>query len=295
MKFSIVTPVFNGMPQIKRCIGSVRGQTSDQVEVEHIVQDGGSADGTAAFLSEYRQRTDVLEQDNYRFASVSQPDNGMYDAINMGWARASGDIVAWLNSDEQYLPGTLEKVAAYFNNDPQVDAMFGNHIVVSDSGEAIAARREIPLRRMFVANCFLYAASCTTFFSRRLLDRGILHLNDNYKYSADADLILRLMDEGISFGHLNEYLSLFGVAPGQNLSFLSAMDKESRMIHDMHGALPFAVGRRCIQAVRWCERLVKGCYSNVPLEYRYVMDEAGNSMPYSLPKVSFRLDWKKLR
>lgn len=91
-RFSVVTPTRNSLTKLKCCVGSVRGQTG--VEVEHLVHDACSTDGTVGWLSGQND-----------LDSVSENDSGMYDAINRGWSRASGDIVSWLNSDEQYLPG----------------------------------------------------------------------------------------------------------------------------------------------------------------------------------------------
>ena len=99
--FSIATPTRNDLDKLKRCIGSVRGQTS--VRVEHLIQDAQSTDGTADWLA-------AEEGLDYR----SEADHGMYDAINRAWGRARGQILAWLNSDEQYLPGALARVADFF-------------------------------------------------------------------------------------------------------------------------------------------------------------------------------------
>ena len=87
MKFSIVTPVMNGMPQIRRCVGSVRGQK--EAGCEHIIQDGGSSDGTVEWLK---------TQPHLRVCA--EADMGMYDAINRGWSRAAGEVLSWLNADE---------------------------------------------------------------------------------------------------------------------------------------------------------------------------------------------------
>jgi glycosyltransferase involved in cell wall biosynthesis len=91
--FSIATPTRNALEQLKRCVGSVRGQKS--VSYEHLVQDAMSSDGTPQWLS---AQSDI--------AAVSENDSGMYDAINRSWNRSRGKILSWLNSDEQsLLPG----------------------------------------------------------------------------------------------------------------------------------------------------------------------------------------------
>ena len=140
MKFSVVTPTRNALDKLKRCVGSVRGQTG--VEIEHIVQDACSTDGTPEWLA---GQADLLAR--------SEQDAGMYDAINRGWGRATGDILSWLNSDEQYLPGTLEKVAGVFARNPEIDLIYGDALVVDAAGDLRAMRVRRPEaneRRLFV-------------------------------------------------------------------------------------------------------------------------------------------------
>ena len=93
MKFSIVTPSFRNSRWLKLCIASVADQQG--VEFEHIVQDSCSDDGTQDWLPRDRRVKAFIEK-----------DSGMYDAVNRGYRRAQGDILAYLNCDEQYLPGT---------------------------------------------------------------------------------------------------------------------------------------------------------------------------------------------
>ena len=95
MKFSIITPSFRNSNWLKLCIASVADQQG--VEVEHIVQDSCSDDGTQDWLPQDRRVSAFIEK-----------DGGMYDAVNRGYRRAQGDILAYLNCDEQYLPGALK-------------------------------------------------------------------------------------------------------------------------------------------------------------------------------------------
>jgi len=148
--FSIATPTRNSLEKLKRCVGSVRGQK--EVTFEHIIQDATSTDDTPAWLE---------SQSN--LMAISEKDAGMYDAINRAWARSNGDFLSWLNSDEQYLPGTLAKVQAYFDTHPDVDVVFGDYIVTDPDGHPIALRREIPFRKIYVANSFLNMQSATIF------------------------------------------------------------------------------------------------------------------------------------
>ena len=97
MKFSIITPSFRNSSWLRLCVASIADQQG--VELEHIVQDSCSDDGTQ----------DWLPRDQ-RVQAFIEKDSGMYDAVNRGWRRARGDILAYLNCDEQYLPGALKTV-----------------------------------------------------------------------------------------------------------------------------------------------------------------------------------------
>ncbi len=202
--FSIATPTLNSLDKLKRCVGSVRGQKN--VEYEHIIHDAQSVDGTAEW---------GMEQKDLLFKS--QSDNGMYDAINKAWDESTGDILCWLNSDEQYLPGTLKLVQNIFENNSDVDFVYGNAIVITNEGLPLSARREIRLSTTYISNSFLNAYSCTMFFRKKLFDGGLLRLDDRFKYASDMDMVLRLLDQGTNYIHINQYLSLF-TFDGNNLS-----------------------------------------------------------------------------
>ncbi|MHB1214955.1 MAG: glycosyltransferase family 2 protein [Thiobacillus sp.] len=262
MKFSVITPTRNALDKLKRCVGSVRGQTG--VEVEHIVQDACSTDGTSEWLT---GQTGLLAR--------SEADGGMYDAINRGWNRSSGDILSWLNSDEQYLPGTLEKVAQAFERNPDVDFIYGDALVIDASGNLLAARREIRLSRTYIANSFLNAFSCTTFFRRRLFDDGLLPLDIRYRYAADMDLVLRLLESGIRHRKIDEYLSVFTM-DGTNLSCHPMMLAETDDIQQRYGAFRSPLLRKVVTTGRYVERLFTGSYRTVDVSYAFAQDERPN-------------------
>ncbi len=112
MKFSIITPVLNGAATIERTIESVLEQSG--VEVEYIIMDGGSTDGTLEIINRYRDRIAVIE---------SRPDKGLYDAMNSGIARASGDVVGIINSDDRYFPGAFAAAADILGRENSSDAI----------------------------------------------------------------------------------------------------------------------------------------------------------------------------
>lgn len=273
MKFSIVTPTYNSLDHLKRCVGSLRAQKS--VDYQHIIQDGASNDGTPEWLSAQSDLEAYVEE-----------DRGMYDAINKGWSRASGDILAWLNSDEQYLPGTLARVAEAFQRHPEIDFIQGHFIVVDGDGAPIAARREIRPSRLYIANTFLNAASCTLFFRRAMWEEGLLRLDTRYRYAADMDMVLRVIQAGKRCLCVKEYLSLF-TFDGSNLSCHQEMLDETAQIQREHGAFRLGIVRNAVRVFRNIERLVKGSYRTSAVSYDYALDEiptyrsiAANAIPF---------------
>jgi glycosyltransferase involved in cell wall biosynthesis len=262
MKFSVVTPTLNGGTRLRSCVGSVRGQAG--VELEHLVQDGGSDDGSAAWAL---AQPDLLVE--------SGRDGGMYDALNRGFGRAGGDIVSWLNSDEQYLPGALAAVAARFEAEPDVDFVYGDAILVAPGGEPLSARREIPLRLAYMLHGPTYAISCTLFFRRRLLDQGLLSFDSSYRIVGDTDVVLRLLRHRCKAAKVDRYIGLFGVT-GHNLSTHPDFAAEAERVRREHGAFASPWIRKAILAGRLAEKLLRGAYRTVTVDYEYATDEVPN-------------------
>jgi glycosyltransferase involved in cell wall biosynthesis len=133
VRISIVTPSYRRSAWLRLCIASVADQ---RVEVEHIVQDAESDDGTLDWLPGDRRVKMFVEE-----------DQGMYDGINRGLRRAGGDILAYLNCDEQYLPGALAAVAGFFEQHPQMDVLFGDVVMVDTEGRYLYHRKmQTPLK-----------------------------------------------------------------------------------------------------------------------------------------------------
>src|ERR1035437_4133741 len=129
--FSVITPSFNANRWIRCCVASVADQGA--VEVEHIVQDGGSTDGTGSYL-----------QCEPRVRAFVQKDGGMYDAINRGWLKSRGEFVLHLNADEQLLPGALAAVCECFVSNSEIDVVIGGTLMCGPSGALECYRK--PLR-----------------------------------------------------------------------------------------------------------------------------------------------------
>jgi glycosyltransferase involved in cell wall biosynthesis len=198
---SIVTPSFNMLTYFKMCCASVDDQG---VAVEHIIMDGGSTDGTAEWLA---SKKDVI--------SLSEKDKGMYDGLNKAIDRTRGDIIGHLNCDEQYLPGTLQAVVAFFDSNPDVDFVAADFLVVNPDGEFIAYRKSFRPRWQYFFSNYLYTLTCTLFYRRRIFDT--CRFNAAYKSIADVIFLYGIMKKRFRGAHLRRYVSVFTYS-GENLS-----------------------------------------------------------------------------
>jgi glycosyltransferase involved in cell wall biosynthesis len=197
MIFSIVTPSLNQGRFLRDCLCSVSSQGSDGVQVEHIVRDACSTDGTVQIL----ERTDGV-------VWTSEPDEGQTDAINKGFRKATGDWLMWLNADDYLLPGALAKVRTYALAHPAADVIYGDCLFVDEAGRTLREKREgsFDFNMLLFYGC--YIPSTATFFRRDLIDRGLL-LDPQFRNCMDTDYFLRLALAGARFEHIPELLAAF--------------------------------------------------------------------------------------
>lgn len=141
----------------------------------------------------------------------------MNEAINRGFRRANGDILAWLNCDEQYLPETLDKVRAWFEENPEHDILFGDVILVTPEGTPLSYRHVIQPYSGHIRSCTLPTLSAATFIRRKVIDQGF-YLPTEYKAISDAVWVDTLLRKVFRAGILNQPLAIFtqtGVNLGQ--------------------------------------------------------------------------------
>ncbi len=146
----------------------------------------------------------------YRIVIYCERDAGMYDAINRGVWRARGQILAWLNCDEQYLPGTLEKVAGSFACHPEKDVLFGDALLLDESGNILSYRRAVLPHKLHIMLSHLNTLSCATFVRRSVFERGFL-LDGSLKAIADALWIVDMLNARLKMAVLTEPLSTFTI------------------------------------------------------------------------------------
>jgi glycosyltransferase involved in cell wall biosynthesis len=189
---TVVTPSFNHGRFIRETIESVL--TQHHPRIEYLVMDGGSTDETVSILRSYGDR----------LSWVSEPDGGQTKAINKGWRRARGEIIAYLNSDDTYLPGAIEKAVAALRGDPDAGAVYGEGYHVDEGGRVIERYPTEPFDMTRLGQtCFI--CQPTVFLRRDVVER-LGYLDESRRYCMDYDLWIRLAHVS-RFAYLPEYMA----------------------------------------------------------------------------------------
>lgn len=206
---SIITPSYNQGEFIEETIKSVLSQEGDFI-IDFIIVDGKSIDNSIELIKKYHS---LIKHGNWSFKCkgikyrwVSESDKGQADAINKGFKMAEGGIVAWLNSDDTYLPDALYKIVAYFKTHPDSMVVYGKTYYVEENGEIVGKYPTEPFdfQRLAVFN---FICQPSTFFRKEVLAK-YGGLNPELHYSIDYDFWVR-MAEKVSFNYLPEFLSTY--------------------------------------------------------------------------------------
>ena len=216
---SIITPCLNRAEFVGEAIESVVQQAYP--DLEHIVIDGGSTDGTLEVLKAYP---------NLRV--ISEPDRGVYDALNKGLQLAQGEVVGLLNTDDLYAPGILSKVSELFLQNPASLAVLGGACIFSQvDGDS---RRMLAEYRPYQQEDFLGQVTWGVplfnawYFRRQVFERyGCF--DTHYRYAADRDFLIRLALDGMPYTVLDETICLYRHHLG-SLTFNDLVNAESGMV-----------------------------------------------------------------
>ncbi len=229
--FSIGTPTLGRSAALLRCLASVADQAG--VEVEHVVQEKAVAGRPPATGSAGQQNNQTMKRPTHESTDsprrrrhwFSEDDTGIYDALNRGFARATGELCGWLNDDEQYLPDALARVAQAAAENPAAEIFFGGAVVVNAEGQPLAWRRTAHLRFACVAAAHLYTLSCALFFRRRLWER-LGGFDAGLRIVGDEDFIGRALRAGASAQPVPGFLGSYTVHPGQISAGVEAARRE---------------------------------------------------------------------
>lgn len=194
LKISIITVVYNAVDTIENTIKSVINQSYENVE--YIIIDGGSTDGTLSIIERYRKEI---------FYFISEPDCGIYDAMNKGIRHSTGDIIAFMNADDYYADDILKEVCELFN-DTQADVVYGNVKVLYDNGyETIDKARDLEHINYELPMCH------QSVFAKRDLFFKYGMFNLKYKIAADYESILKWYNKGAKFVYIDKVIANYGV------------------------------------------------------------------------------------
>lgn len=230
-RISIITPSFNQAAFLERTLLSVLDQ--DYPNLEYIVIDGGSTDGSVEILKKY---------DNRLAYWVSEKDRGQSHALNKGFERATGEIIGWLNSDDLYCRGALRHVGEWFLTHPQDEVHYGGLYLV-DEEDCItdahwAAKPDI--RYTYFVGMDVHQQSL--FWKRELMERAG-KIDESFRFSMDLDFVLRLMLHG-RVSRTTRYLGKFREHEAAKTSNIADIClRENQIIFDRYREFfPFRTG-----------------------------------------------------
>lgn len=262
-KFSIITPSYNMLDYLKLCHCSIMDQG---VDVEHIVIDGGSYDGTVEWLKEQK---DIVW--------ISEKDRGMYDAINKGLKIANGEILACLNCDEQYLPGTLKKILKIFETNKHIDVIYGHTIIIDENGKCIVLKKAAKLYPFLVAVNNLYVYTASIFYRKNVFEN--VKLNDKNISVSDGEFIIDALLAGYKFLKINEYLSTF-MLHGLNISWgTKALNEKYYLFNKYYSKYRYLY--KFGKIFYYLNRLISRCYTEKKNTYSiYVEPKERTVFPF---------------
>ena len=202
-KFTVVTITYNAESVLQRTLNSVLTQTYE--DVEHLIIDGASTDGTLSMAEGYKAKSDASEN-GHKVIVRSEPDDGIYHAMNKGLTQASGDYIVFMNAGDSFpATDTLEQVAhrCHLNELPTDSlpaVLYGNTNIVDANGNFLHPRRLQPPAKLNWRSFRHGMLVCHQAFYARTDIAKNLQYDTQYKYSADVDWCIRVMKEADRFG-----------------------------------------------------------------------------------------------
>jgi len=246
-KISVVTPCLNSAITIRETLESVQQQ--DYPNVEHVVMDGGSTDGTLDIIREYPH-----------LIWVSEKDEGHYHAMDKGIRKATGDVFAILNADDCYREGVLAKVAAGFAKHPEWDGLAGDMVFVDGCGREIFRREEAFVDTQIIRFGFANVANHQALFLKReVYSRLGPYRYREFKNCCDTEYLYRLIKAGRKLGHINTLIVNYRYhdhGQSADLRVRANMDVEGARIRQEYG-VPGGTFGKCLMTYARIKRQVE--------------------------------------
>jgi glycosyltransferase involved in cell wall biosynthesis len=269
VQFSIITPSFRNSEWLKLCIPSVADQ---EVSHEHIVHDSCSDDGTLDWLPQDKRVTAIIEK-----------DKGMYDAVNRGFKRSKGEILAYINCDEQYTPGALKAVWDFFQKNPDVEMVFADTIVVEADGSFRCFRKvQAPYKYYTWVSGNLCVLTSSIFFRRSVVDQKGLYFDTKYRDLGDQDWIMRCLGKNVKMATFRFFTSTF-TETGANMNLQANARREKKEFFETAPAWARKL-RPLFIAHHRLRRWMEGAYTHPPFSYSIY------TKPSPTQRVTFQVD-----
>lgn len=268
---SVLTPSLNQARYLGDCISSVAAQTYS--DVEHVVQDGGSTDGSL----------EILAGAPAHVRWISQPDDGQSDALNRAFASSSGEFLGWLNSDDGYADRrAVEWAVDHFVAHPEVDVLYGATLLVNEANVVLQVRAapafSLPLLRVVH-----YVVQPSLFFRRAALDRLDTFVRNDLQFVMDRDLVLRLAATA-RLAPLRRVVA-FDRHQRERKVLQAAFVEESRTFNDALGPKPPAANVLAASVRVWTRLAVALTAARLPA----IVDPA---IELQFPPLGARLAWQ---
>ena len=296
-KISILTPSYGQLDWLRSCVASVADQSpgASVLSIEHTIQDGGTP-GIVEFLGTLAPKLGLeirepianealrADRDGYTLVLYTEPDAGMYDALNKGMARMSGELWAWINSDEQYLPGTLQYVARWFSQHPAADILCGDALLTDREGRALSYRRIIEPRLMHTRLVHLSSLSCASFYRRSIVER-VGGFDTRWRAIGDAEWMARMLQAKMRINVCGKLLATFAFT-GQNTSESPAAKKEAQRWSQMPGAPSEWLKIPVILHHRF-RKWLAGSYASRSVEYSIYSKNGDERFNHSIRRIGW--------
>ncbi len=251
-KISIITPSYNQGHFIEETIISVLSQ--NYPNLEYIVIDGGSKDNTLDIIRKYESKLAYW---------VSEKDGGQSEAINKGFKRATGDIIAWLNSDDILLPGALHRVAEALTTGGY-DLVNGQTVIIDENSNILTSHFTLKQKKWYAKRGIYYVNQPAMFWKRAILEK-VGYLKEDFHTEMDKELLIRIFENNYKIGKLPRLLAGFrlhntsksaGGTSQANKWFLEDQAKLYQWYADSYGRKPNLVNKM----IYGLEKLVTGTY-----------------------------------
>ncbi|WP_269540365.1 glycosyltransferase [Cerasicoccus fimbriatus] len=269
VKVSVITPSFNGMRFLPDCVASVQHALAGR-DFEHVIADGGSNDGTLDFLA---------GQPGVNWKS--EPDKGMYDALNKAASRATGEVIIHLNTDEQLnrkgVLAALDLIEA-----DGLDAVLGPTVMVDGKGQFLQLFKQVITPRLIDASWHMPVQTCSFIYRKALWERH--GYDSSYRLIADHLWFRRQMELGVRLGVVREPIGIFAWH-GENLSSTEGKTSSENAMDSV--TFSRSQLKRAKRVYRF-RKLLAGGYSPKPVDYEIRKDGELKSVHIAKPRLKIR-------